>query len=215
MSKTITIYGAISSPYVNRLVLGCKRKKINYELLMPEGGLKSKEFLKINPLGKIPTIKDGNKIIFESGVILEYLDNKYPKTRLIPKSINSATEVRLISAMWENYVVTMLIRLFVQAINPSPDRKKVISDTLNKLNGGLDAIEQYMTPQTFSVGKTFSLADCYAFSALTFLERVEQMLGLESLLGKRKKIKKLWKSIKKEKIVKEVLYDIKEFRKNQ
>jgi len=41
------------------------------------------------------------------------------------------------------------------------------------------------------------------------------MLGLESLLGKRKKIKKLWKSIKKEKIVKEVLYDIKEFRKNQ
>ena len=214
MSKKIIIYGAITSPYVNRLVLGCKRKKIDYDISMPKDGLKSEEFLKINPLGKIPTVKDGKKVIFESGVILEYLDSKYPSKRLIPQSINGATEVRLLSAMWENYVVSMLIRLFVQAINPNPD-KKIISDTIDKLNSGLDAIEVHIYPKPFSAGKTFTLADCYAVSAITFLERVETMLKLTSFLKERKKITALWKKLKKEKIVKEVLKDIKEFRRTQ
>ena len=214
MSKKITIYGAITSPYVNRLVLGCKRKNINYDISMPKDGLKSNEFLKINPLGKIPTVQDGKKIIFESGVILEYLDSKYPSKRLIPQSINGATEARLLSAMWENYVVSMLIRLFVQAINPNPD-KKIISDTIDKVNNGLDAIEVYMNPQPFSSSKSFNLADCYAVSAIIFLERVESMLKLKSFIKERKKISALWRKLKKEKIVKEVLKDIKDFRKTQ
>jgi len=214
VSKKITIYGAITSPYVNRLVLGCKRKNINYDISMPKDGLKSNEFLKINPLGKIPTVQDGKKIIFESGVILEYLDSKYPSKRLIPQSINGATEARLLSAMWENYVVSMLIRLFVQAINPNPD-KKIISDTIDKVNNGLDAIEVYMNPQPFSSSKSFNLADCYAVSAIIFLERVVSMLKLKSFIKERKKISALWRKLKKEKIVKEVLKDIKDFRKTQ
>lgn len=214
MNNQITIYGTITSPYVNRLILGCKRKKINYQLLMPKDGIKSPEFLKINPLGKIPTIKDGNQVVFESGVILEYIDSKYQKVKLIPKGINSATQVRLLSAMWENYIVTMLIRLFVQAINKNPN-KKIIKETIQKLNSGLDAIEQFIKPEKFAVGKSFTLADCYAVSAIIFLERVSQMLKLKDIIGKRQKIKKYWRAIKKEKIVKEVLSDIKEFRKTQ
>ena len=214
MNNKITIYGTITSPYVNRLILGFKKKKINYQLLMPKDGIKSPEFLKINPLGKIPTIKDGKKVIFESGVILEYIDSKYQKVRLIPKGINSATQVRLLSAMWENYIVTMLIRLFVQAINKNPD-KKIINETIQKLNTGLDAIEQFIEPGKFVVGKSFTLADCYGVSAIIFLERVSQMLKIKDIIGKRKKIKKYWNSMKKEKVVKEVLSDIKEFRKNQ
>ena len=208
MSGKILIYGTITSPYVNRVILACKKKRLDYVLSMPEGGAKSPTITSINPLGKIPTIKDGRTVLFESGVILEYLDMKYTRPRLISQSIAMATKTRLISAMWENYVITMLIRLFVQCINENPD-KVIIDESKQKLEYGLNALNSFVQPSNYASGKSFSLADCYGVSALTFLERVSVMLGDTKLLNKKPNLQKYWGEIKKDKSVAELLKEIK------
>ena len=213
MSKEVTIYGTITSPYVNRVVLACRRKGLNHRVFLPEGGSKSPEILAINPLGKIPTIKDGRTVLFESGVIVEYLDVKYPKNRLVPAGANAGARVRLIGAMCENYILLMLIRLFVQYMNGKPD-KAIVADTINKLDDSLDALNQFIQPGPYAFGKSFSAADCYAVSAMVFLERIGKMMGSKDLLGKnRRNLKRYWTAIKKEPIVKQTMADIRAYAK--
>ena len=72
------IYGAILSPYVCRVLMTLRHKGIKHDVEMPADKLKSPDYLKLNPIGKIPTMKDGATILPESGVIVEYLDTKYP-----------------------------------------------------------------------------------------------------------------------------------------
>lgn len=208
MSKAITIYGTITSPYVNRVVMACRRKGLKFRVFLPEGGSKSPEILAINPLGKIPTIKDGRTVLFESGVILEYLDVKYPKGKLIPAGAVAGARVRLLGAMCENYILLMLIRLFVQALSKKPD-KVIVVDTVKKLDNSLDALDQFIQPGPYAYGKSFSAADCYIVSSMIFLERVGGMMGGKDLLGnKRRNLGRYWTAIKKEDIVKETIADI-------
>ena len=215
MAKPITIYGTITSPYVNRVVMACRRKGLDFQVYLPEGGSKSPEILAINPLGKIPTIKDGRTVLFESGVIVEWLDVKYPKRKLIPAGADAGARVRLLGAMCENYILLMLIRLFVQALNKKPD-KAIVADTIKKLDDALDALDQFIQPGPFAYGKSFSAADCYVVSSMIFLERVGEMMGGKDLLGqKRRNIKRYWAAIKRDSIVKETLADIRAFRKKQ
>jgi len=188
--------------------MACRRKGLRFRVFLPEGGSKSPEILSINPLGKIPTIKDGRTILFESGVIVEYLDAKYPKSKLIPAGAVAGARVRLLGAMCENYILLMLIRLFVQAMGEKPD-KSIVADTIKKLDNSLDALDQFIQPGPYAYGKFFSAADCYIVSSMIFLERVGGMMGGKDLLGnKRRSIKRYWTAIKKEYIVKETMADI-------
>ena len=79
------LYGSLVSPYVARVVLAARAKGLD---LAPEappgGGIKSPEYLAINPMGKMPALEDGGQCIAESAVILEYLDEAYPQTPLMP-----------------------------------------------------------------------------------------------------------------------------------
>ncbi len=207
MAKPITIYGTITSPYVNRVVMACRRKGLDFHLTLPEGGSKSPEILAINPLGKIPTIKDGRTVLFESGVIVEWLDVKYPKRRLIPTSADAGARVRLIGALCENYILIFLVRLFVQALNKKPD-KAIVTDSKKKLDDALDALDRFIQPGPVAYGKSFTAPDCYAVSAMIFLERVGKMMGGEKLLTNQRNLKRYWSTIKKHPIVKETMADI-------
>src|SRR4051812_18689658 len=94
-AKTITIYGRLLSPFCARVALAARAKGFAYQLKLPEGGLKSSEYLKINPLGKVPAIKDGTATLYESGVIVDYLDAKSRAKKLLPPSAKAGA-IRLV-----------------------------------------------------------------------------------------------------------------------
>ena len=77
------LYGSIISPYVARVVYAARMKGLDLEAEMPANGIKSPEYLQINPLGKMPTLDIGNQAIAESMVILDYLDDAYPQKPLL------------------------------------------------------------------------------------------------------------------------------------
>ena len=92
----IAFYYLSGSPFTWRVWLALEHKALKYkriELSLEKGDLKSDSYLALNPRGKVPVIVDGDFSIYESGVILEYLEEKYPDfgAHLFPKDIQSRT----------------------------------------------------------------------------------------------------------------------------
>ena len=84
----ITLYDAVPSSNSDRTKIALHEKGLVYDrvtLELAKKDQKRPEFLKLNPYGKVPVINDAGKILFESCIINEYLDEKYPDPPLMPK----------------------------------------------------------------------------------------------------------------------------------
>ena len=57
---------------------------------------KPKDLLELNPYAKVPVLVDGGGVIYESAIVNEYLDEKYPATRLLPADHLKRARVRIL-----------------------------------------------------------------------------------------------------------------------
>jgi glutathione S-transferase len=206
MPKAMTIYGRILSPYVARAVLAAKAKGFKYEVVMPKDGIKTPKFLKMNPFGKIPTLKDGKTIVYESNVVVAYLDAKSKAKKLVPGNAVAATQIRLVAAIAAEYVQPPAIKLFRKK-RGSPDPLDIPA-TIAELQKGLDALEYVLVKGKFAGGAKFSFADIYTAPALLFAVRSGESFGVPGIIGKRPKLAKYWAAIQKNKLVKPVLEEM-------
>ncbi|HYY24443.1 MAG TPA: glutathione S-transferase family protein [Candidatus Udaeobacter sp.] len=84
----IRLYDAVPSSNSDRVKVVLHEKDLAYDrvtLDLAKKEQKCPEFLKLNPYGKVPVINDAGKILFESCIINEYLDEQYPNPPLMPK----------------------------------------------------------------------------------------------------------------------------------
>lgn|SRR5258706_221054 len=84
----IKLYDAVPSSNSDRVKIALHEKGLAFErvtLNLAKRDQKKPEFLKLNPYGKVPVIDDGGNVLFESCIINEYLDEKYPAPPLMPK----------------------------------------------------------------------------------------------------------------------------------
>ena len=93
------LIGSLSSPYVRKVRIVMAEKKLDYQLEL-EDVWAGDGILKSNPLGKVPClVMDGAEAVFDSRVIVEYLDTLSPVGRLIPERGRERTEVRTWEAL--------------------------------------------------------------------------------------------------------------------
>jgi len=84
----IKLYDAVPSSNSDRVKIALTEKGLAYErvtLNLAKKEQKKPEFLRLNPYGKVPVIDDGGQVLFESCIINEYLDEKYPNPPLMPR----------------------------------------------------------------------------------------------------------------------------------
>src|SRR5436190_23236563 len=77
----IEVFMISGSPFAWRVLLALELKGLAYEtrvLEMSKGEHKSPAYLAINPRGRVPTLRDGDTVVYESLAILAYLDRRYP-----------------------------------------------------------------------------------------------------------------------------------------
>jgi glutathione S-transferase len=207
------VYGGILSPYVARVVLTARHKGIKYKLKMPEGGLKSAAYLAMNPLGKMPTIKDGGATLYESSVIVDYLDAKYKKKRVIPASAKDAAKARLLATVFAEYVQVPTMALLRQR-NPATRDQKVIEEKLAEIGRALDVVEKLLSGKTWAAGAKFSVADIYAVPCWFFVMTLVPQFGQPDVIGGRKKLGKYIAKITKDKMTSALLAEMGEAMKN-
>lgn len=201
------IYGVMYSPYTARVVLAARHKGIKHKVSMPKDGLKSPAYLKLNPLGKAPVMKDGATVLFESGVILEYLDAKYKKKRIVPSNPKDMAQARLLAALFAEYVQPHVFPLWRQA-DPANRDQALVDSKLAEIKKGLDIIESRLKASPYAAGAKFTIADCYAIPTLFWVQALLPPVGVADPLGGRKKLTKYVAKARKDKLIGAVIAEM-------
>ena len=137
------LYGMNLSNFATKSRIVVYEKGADIEVVAPPGGMKSPEYLKINPLGKIPALDADGTIIPESEIINEYLEEKFPTPALLPKSPEARAKVRLLTRFNDLYFDPPLRALFGQ-LNPRSRDEKIVNEKLTELQMRLDQLESIL-----------------------------------------------------------------------
>jgi glutathione S-transferase len=115
-----------------------------------------------NPYGKVPVLVDGEEFIYESAIIDEYLDEKFPQVRLMPTDLLQRAKARI----WIDYFST---RLHAAASDITHDRNP--DKAQQKLQQYLTDLDREMADKNYLVGGQYSLADVSFIPFYTRRER--------------------------------------------
>lgn len=152
------LYGSLASPYVARVVLAARYKKLDLPLEMPTEGFKSAAYLAKNPFGKMPTLGHGDRSIIESQVICEYLEDLYPHPTLFPGDAAGRAAVRTVSRVSDLYLWPEVGVLFKQ-MNPAGRDEALVAAARERLEVALGRLDGLMPGGPWAAGE-FSVADC-------------------------------------------------------
>ena len=103
----IELYWGSGSPYSWRVQLALEYKRLDYEshlLQFSKQEHKSPQMLRMNPRGRVPVLKDGDFVVFESLACLLYLDRKYPEPPLFGRTPEEAGTIMRVICEYQAYV---------------------------------------------------------------------------------------------------------------
>jgi len=158
----IKLYDAVPSSNSDRVKIALHEKGLPYErvtLNLAKKDQKQPEFLRLNPYGKVPVIDDDGQILFESCIINEYLDEKYPTPPLTPKDPYLRGRGRVLVDYALNYVHEPYWALRAEMLKPEAERNAAVVDQKRQsLRELLRYLEDALADKNYFLGE-FSLAD--------------------------------------------------------
>ena len=168
------LIGALTSPYVRKVRIVMAEKKLDYQLVLEDVWSADTTIAQANPLGKVPClVMDGAEAIFDSRVIVEYLDTLSPVGKLIPTSGRERTEVKTWEALADGLLdASILARLENTWPGRTPkQRSQAWADRqMDKVHGALKAMSHGLGDKAFCHVIHFSLADVSVGCALGYLD---------------------------------------------
>lgn len=122
------------------------------------------------PTAKIPLLVDGDRVVPETSIQIEYLDRTHPgAVRLLPGDFDAQLDVRLWDRVFDQYVMTPMQRHVAQHLRPEAERDAAtLTGTVDELGRAYDLIEGRLGDRIWAAGDTFSMADCAAAPALFY-----------------------------------------------
>ena len=186
------LYGGMLSPFVMRVVLAARAKGVDLPVEMPEGGIKCDAFLKLNPMGKMPCLVDGDFALPESAVIIDYIDDAAGGVPVYPADPQERARVRLISRMADLYLVPPLSILF-----NARENRDAVPGAIVKLGEALAHIEQFRRDSdSFIVGDSFTAADATLIPIFFFFDAFDATMQTGKLLDAQPRLKAWWERAK-------------------
>ena len=168
------LIGAVASPYVRKVRVVMAEKKLDYQFILEDVWAEGTRISASNPLGKVPClVMEGGEAVFDSRVIVEYLDTLSPVGKLIPPQGRERAEVKTWEALADGVVdAAFLARLErIWAHRLEGERSQAWIDyQLRKVNDGLKAMSQGLGDKPFCSGIHLSLSDIAVGCALGWLE---------------------------------------------
>ncbi len=175
------LYGMLVSPYVARVVLASRVKGMD---LVPEGppggGIKSPEYLQLNPMGKMPAFEDHGRCIAESMVILDYLDEAYPQKPLLPADPMDRAQARLLGRIVDLYVMSQG-GAFFRNLNPAQRNEVEVEAAKKGFAKALADLEHFMGVGPYAIGDRLGYADCAILPCLLMMGGVVTAFGVTNM----------------------------------
>ena len=167
------LIGSLTSPYVRKVRIVMAEKKLDFQLLL-EDPWGTDEVLKSNPLGKVPClVMEGGEAVFDSRVIVEYLDTLSPVGKLIPPSGRERIEVRTWEALSDGVLDAAVNARMEQVWSGRTDAQRSqawVDRQMSRVDTALAAMSKGLGDKSWCMGTPFSLADIAVGCALGYLD---------------------------------------------
>jgi glutathione S-transferase/RNA polymerase-associated protein len=102
----ITLYDHPLSPYAQKVRIALREKAVPFEVALPGGlgaGGAAGEFAQANPRAEVPVLVDGDARVFDSTIILEYIEDRWPTPALLPSGAAERAQVRMIEEVMDTH----------------------------------------------------------------------------------------------------------------
>ena len=167
------LVGSLTSPYVRKVRIVMAEKKLDYQLEL-EDVWASDRISQSNPLGKVPClVMEGGEAMFDSRVIVEYMDTLSPVSRLIPERGRERAEVRTWEALADGVVDAAILVRLEQTYAGRTDAQRStawIDRNTDKLHAGVAAMGKGLGDKPYCAGIHLTLADIAVGCALSYLD---------------------------------------------
>ena len=191
------LLGVDASPYVRKVRIVLEEKQIPYEYVQARPSLPDSPVPRFNPLAKIPVlVTPAGKAVYDSPVIVDYLDLLKPEPLLIPTDLESRVEVKRWEALGDGVAdATVAISHERRKQTEKQESAEWYQKQRLKIDRGLAAMSTALAEREFCHGARFSLADIATGYALGYLDRAladvewrklhANLAALADRLGKR------------------------------
>ena len=156
------LYDRCTSPNCQRTRVVLCEKNLSYETIpvdLVKKEQKRPEFLRMNPYGKVPVLIDGDTILYESCIINEYLEERYPSPPLLPKDPALRAKIRIQIDYGVNGTLRSYEKLRNEMVKEKSQRNlPIISEARTELKSLLHRFEDEMYDNQYLAGD-FSLLD--------------------------------------------------------
>lgn len=168
------LIGSLTSPFVRKVRIVLAEKKLDYKFEVEDVWSADSRIAEANPLGKVPClVMDGGEAIFDSRVIVEYVDTLSPVGKLIPLSGRERVEVRTWEALADGLLDAAVLARMEQTWSGRTDAQRSpawINRQLDKVHQSLKAFSQGLGDKPWCTGTHHSLADIAVGCALGYLD---------------------------------------------
>jgi glutathione S-transferase len=134
------------------------------------------------PVGKFPVLQDSSRdrMVPESSVIIEYLDQHYPgKSRFIPNDPEQSRAVRLRDRFFDLHIHLHMQKIVGDRLRPANAKDPHgVEDARTRMAAALGMAEKEIASRTWAMGESFTLADCAAAPALFYADKVAPFAGV-------------------------------------
>jgi glutathione S-transferase len=202
----VRLYQTYLSPFPTRVRLLLYAKGIDVEIVEPAGFHGDRtpkgDYLRTNPIGRVPALElDDGRVLPESEVICEYLEDRYPEPSLRPTDPWLRARMRLLSRISDIYVVMAMLPLFnMVALPPARWDQERIKTQLAEIAAALDYLEEYIGEEGYAVGTSLTQADGALIPILLLVAEWLPIFRGPDLLAERPRLRAYWTAIARDPI---------------
>jgi glutathione S-transferase len=168
------LIGSNTSPYVRKVRIVMSEKKLDYHHVLEDVWSPSSTIGESNPLGKVPClVMEGGEAVFDSRVIVEYLDTLSPVGKLIPTQGRERAEVKTWEALADGLMDAALLARLEATWSGRTDAQRSqpwIDRQMDKIHATLKSMSIGLADKSFCSGVHFSLSDVAVGCALGYLD---------------------------------------------
>ena len=162
---------ATPSPYARKVRVVLREKKIDFEEITDNPWNKDTQSINLNPLGKIPILLHaGYEPLFDSKVIIQYLDFHKPKPLFYPLNTGENISARLIETVADGICDSIVLLFLENSRNETLRSKNWIKRQEKKIFEGVKYLSSYLNERKYFVGNYFNIADVSVYSCLEYLD---------------------------------------------
>jgi len=169
----VELYGHPFSSYCWKVLIALYERDVPFEFRMLGGDVRPEHLevvRKAGPAGQFPGLADGERVLIQSAIIIDYLDLHCGSAPpMISADPRIAIEARMMDAVFDDYVMTPVQRMVANALRP-PERRDpfIVEEAKAALDKSYAWLDVRMRGREWAADASFGIADCAGAPALFY-----------------------------------------------